>query len=187
MRCKFPVKLPSIKLIETSNPPCTTFLSSLAGPESGGDTLYLNAMAAYDRLSPIMQNFLEGLEAVHSGTRQNLLSGKTNLARRPGIETIHPVIRKHPVTGRKAIWVNVEYTTKIVGMRKPESDALLTFLFDHLHKGIDFQTRVKWEDGTVVVYDNRMVQHSVTLDYALGDGIKRHLVRVTPQGEVPTL
>ncbi|KAH7025654.1 uncharacterized protein B0I36DRAFT_375758 [Microdochium trichocladiopsis] len=169
------------------NPPCTTFLSSLAGPECGGDTLYLNAMTAYDRLSPVMQKFLETLEALHSGTRQNLLSGKTNLARRPGIDTVHPVIRKHPVTGRKAIWVNPEYTTKIIGMRKPESDMLLNFLFDHLHKGLDFQTRVAWEDGTVVVYDNRMVQHSVTLDYGLGNGVKRHLVRVTPQGETPSL
>ena len=142
-------------------------------------------MTAYDRLSPVMQSFLDTLEAIHSGTRQNLLSTQTNLSRRPAIDTIHPVVRKHPVTGRKAIWVNPEYTTKIVGMRKPESDVLLAFLFDHMHKGIDFQTRVKWEEGTVVVYDNRMVQHSVTLDYALGKDVKRHLVRVTPQGEVP--
>ena len=144
-------------------------------------------MEAYDRLSPTMQAFLETLQAVHSGTRQNLLSGKTNLARRPGIDTIHPVIRKHPVTGRKAIWVNFEYTTQIVGMRKPESDAILNFLFDHLHRGLDFQTRVRWEAGTVVVYDNRMTQHSVTLDYKLSEGVKRHLVRVTPQGETPSL
>lgn len=112
---------------------------------------------------------------------------KTNLARRPAIDTVHPVVRKHPVTGRKALWVNKEYTTKIVGMKKPESDAVLNFLFDHLHKGLDFQTRVKWEEGTVVAYDNRMVQHSITLDYPLGNGQKRHLVRVTPQAEKPSL
>ncbi|KIW01858.1 uncharacterized protein PV09_06707 [Verruconis gallopava] len=97
------------------------------------------------------------------------------------------LVRKHPVTGRKALWVNQEYTTKILGMRKAESDMSLNFLFDHIHRGLDFQTRAKWENGTVVVYDNRMVQHSVTLDYPLGNGAKRHLVRVTPQGEVPSL
>jgi sulfonate dioxygenase len=134
-----------------------------------------------------MQTFLESLTAVHSGKRQNLLSNKTNLARRPGIDTVHPVIRKHPITGRKCLWVNQEYTTHIVGLKKQESDALLNMLFDHIHKGLDFQTRAKWEKGSVVVYDNRMVQHSVTLDYPLGNGEKRHLVRVTPQGEEPSL
>ena len=64
---------------------------------------------------------------------------------------------------------------------------LLNFLYDHIHRGIDFQTRVKWEKGTVTVYDNRMVQHSVTMDYALGDGAIRHLVRATPQSERPAL
>ncbi|ETN44609.1 uncharacterized protein HMPREF1541_10279 [Cyphellophora europaea CBS 101466] len=169
------------------NPPGVTFLSSLSGPSCGGDTLYANTMTAYDRLSPTMQKFLETLEAVHSGTRQNLLSNKTNLVRRPGIDTIHPVVRKHPVTGRKALWVNQEYTTKIVGMKKAESDLLLNFLFDHIHRGLDFQTRARWENGTVVVYDNRMVQHSVTLDYPVGQGGRRHLVRVTPQAEPPSL
>lgn len=168
------------------NPPGVTFLSTLSGPECGGDTLYVNCMTAYDRLSPIMQNILEGLSAVHSGTRQNLLSNKTNLVRRPGIDTVHPVVRKHPVTGRKALWVNQEYTTKIVGMKKGESDTLLNFLFDHIHRGLDFQTRARWEEGTVVVYDNRMVQHSVTLDYPVGGGGRRHLVRVTPQAEQPS-
>ncbi|KAH8172501.1 lamB/YcsF family protein [Sarocladium implicatum] len=169
------------------NPPCTTFLSSLAGPQTGGDTLYLNAMTAYDRLSPTMQSLLEGLSALHSGTRQNLLSGKTNLARRPGIDTVHPVVRKHPVTGRKALWVNPEYTTKILGLRKGESDLLLNFLFDHMHKGLDFQTRVAWEDGTVVVYDNRMVQHSVTLDYGLENGVKRHLQKESANISMPSV
>lgn len=170
-------------LILHSNPPGTTFLSSLTGPECGGDTLYLNAMVAFERLSPKMQQFLEGLEAVHSGTRQNTVSNKANLVRRPAIDTVHPVVRKHPVTGRKALWVNPEYTTKIIGLKAEESDNILRFLFDHLQKGLDFHTRVRWEEDTVVVYDNRMVQHSVVLDYPLGGGGRRHLVRVTPQAE----
>ncbi|KAK9233718.1 hypothetical protein V1525DRAFT_415617 [Lipomyces kononenkoae] len=169
------------------NPPGTTFLSSLDGPECGGDTLYMNCMTAYDRLSPTMQRICENLQAVHSVARQARTASKTNINRREPIDTVHPVVRKHPVTGRKALWVNAEFTTEIVGLRKEESDALLTMLFDHMHKGLDFQTRVRWENGTVVVYDNRMVQHSVTMDYPIGDGTRRHLVRVTPQGEVPSI
>ena len=102
---------------------------------------------------------------------------ESSLARRHTIDTIHPVVRKYPITKRKALWVNKEHTAKITGMKKSESDMLLNFLYDHIHRGIDFQTRVKWGKGTVAVYDNRMVQHSVTMDYALGDGAIRHLVR----------
>ena len=107
------------------NPPCTTFLCSLTIPECGGDTLYVNCMTAYDRLSPPMQQFLEGLSAVHSGTAQSLLFAKSLLARRPTIDTVHPVVRKHPVTGHKALWVNKGHTAKIAGVKKPESDLLL--------------------------------------------------------------
>lgn len=124
---------------------------------------------------------------MHSGKAQSRLSLKSSVARRPTIDTIHPVVRKHPVTQRKALWVNHEHTDKVVGWKKAESDMLLNFLYDHIHRGLDFQTRVKWEKGTVVAYDNRMVQHSVTLDYDLRDGEIRHLVRVTPQGERPAL
>lgn len=144
-------------------------------------------MTAYDRLSPPFQQFFEGLSAVHSGTAQSLLMTKSMLGRRPTIDTLHPVVRRHPVTGRKAPWVNKGHTAGVAGVKKPESDMLLNFLYDHIHRGIDFQTRVKWEKGTVTVYDNRMVQHSVTMDYSLDDGATRHLVRVPPQGERPAL
>jgi sulfonate dioxygenase len=163
-----------------SNPPGTTFLCSLTVPKCGGDTLYLSAMEAFDRLSPIMQRFLEGLQALHVGINQYTIPSATNFVRRPPIDTVHPVVRRHPVTGRKALWVNPKYVTKILGLRKEESDNLLAFLFDHMQKGLDFHTRVKWEEDTVAVYDNRMVQHSALLDYPLEP---RHLIRVTPQAE----
>ncbi|KAF1850142.1 TauD-domain-containing protein [Cucurbitaria berberidis CBS 394.84] len=139
------------------NPPCTTFLSLLAGPECGGDTLFVNCMTAYDRLSPPMQQFLEGISAVHSGQTQALRLIDSHLARRPTIDTVHPVVRKHPVTGRKALWVNNNHKAEL------------------------------WEKGTVTVYDNRMVQHSVTLDYALDNDVIRHVFRLTPQRERPAL
>jgi len=170
-----------------SNPPGTTFLCVLAGPECGGDTLYMNAMVAYDRLSAPMKVFLEGLSAVHAGAAQTILASKTNIVRRPPLDSIHLVIRKHPVTGRKALWVNPSYTTKIVELKQEESDVVLKFLSDHIRQGLDFHTRVRWEEDSVVVYDNRMVQHSVVLDYPLGAAGRRHLLRVTPQAEQPSL
>jgi sulfonate dioxygenase len=163
------------------NPPGTTFLNSLAGPACGGDTLYVNCMTAYDRLSPLLQSFFSDLSALHSGAFQSAISAKTSFPRRPTIESVHPLVRQHPVTKRKALYVNHEYIEKIVGLKKVESDMILNFLYDHIHRGLDYQTRVRWEKGTVAVYDNRTVQHSVTLDYTLNDGAFRHLVRLTPQ------
>ncbi|KAL2851000.1 hypothetical protein BJY01DRAFT_233064 [Aspergillus pseudoustus] len=169
------------------NPPGTTFLCALTTPDCGGDTLYLNAMTAYDRLSEPMKKLIEGLSAVHEGTRQTVTAYKTNIVRREALDTVHPMVRTHPVTGRKALWVNPVYTTQIVGLKKEESDGILKILFDHIKTGLDFHTRVKWEDDTVAVYDNRMVMHSVVLDYPLGTTGRRHMLRVTPQGEKPAL
>ncbi len=144
-------------------------------------------MTAYDRLSEPMKKFLEGLSAVHAGTPQTVTAHKTNIVRRPALDTVHPVIRTHPVTGRKALWVSPVYVSHILGLKKEESDGILKILFDHIRTGLDFHTRVRWEEDTVVVYDNRMVMHSVTLDYPLGPNGRRHMFRITPQGEKPTL
>ncbi|KIX02484.1 uncharacterized protein Z518_08425 [Rhinocladiella mackenziei CBS 650.93] len=167
------------------NPPGTTFLCQLTTPEAGGDTLYLSAMEAYNRLSPPMQKFLESLSAVHDGKSQSQFFKKSNLHRREPIDGVHPLVRTHPVTGRKALYCSPGYTKKIVGLKKEESDNILQFLYDHLQKGQDFHARVRWEQDTVVVYDNRMVLHSVVLDYPLGHGSRRHLLRLTPQAERP--
>ncbi|KAJ9131792.1 TauD-domain-containing protein [Pleurostoma richardsiae] len=169
------------------NPPGTTFLACMTTPQSGGDTLYLNAMSAYDRLSEPMKKFLEGLTAIHEGTPQTAGARKSNIIRRPALDTVHPVIRKHPVTGRKGIFVTPTYVKKICELKQEESDAVLKMIFDHIKSGLDFHTRVKWEPGTIVLYDNRMVMHSVTLDYPLGEKVQRHMMRITPQGERPSL
>jgi sulfonate dioxygenase len=87
------------------------------------------------------------------------------------------------VTGEKAIFVNPQFSRRIVGFKKEESDFLLNFLYDHIAKGQDFQARVKWEAGTVVVWDNRVTAHSALLDWE--DGARRHLARITPQAEAP--
>ncbi len=190
-----------------AQPPGTTFLYVFDKPEVGGDTLFVDAAEAYRRLSPAFQERLHGLKAIHSGIEQaNFSRAKNGVVRREPVYNAHPLIRTHPVTGEKAIFVNpgcrcpiiasvsAESSTKanrnhtlvvreIVGLKKEESDALLKFLYDHLALGADFQARIKWEAGTVVVWDNRVTQHSALVDWKTGE--RRHLARITPQAERP--
>ncbi|KAI1653566.1 TauD-domain-containing protein [Daldinia decipiens] len=165
-------------------PPGTTFLYILDKPETGGDTLFVNAAEAYNRLSPLFQERLHGLKATHSGIEQaNASSARGGIRRREPVVNAHPIVRTHPATGEKALYVNPQFTRSIVGLKKEESDAILKFLYDHLAYGADFQARVKWEEGTVVVWDNRVTQHSALHDWKTGQ--RRHLARITPQAEQP--
>lgn len=153
-------------------PPGTTFLYILDGPTSGGDTLFANMALAYRRLSPEFQKRLHGLRAVHSGIEQvNASLSKGGIARRDPITSEHPIVRTHPVTGEKALYVNPQcestppfnkmfrtnsnetVTRYIVGFKKEESDFLLKFLYDHIALSQDLQCRVRWRPGTVVVWD----------------------------------
>lgn len=103
--------------------------------------------------------------------------------RRAPVSNIHPLIREHPATGEKALYVNPQFTRRIVGYKKEESDALLKFLFDHVAYGADFHARVKWAPGTVVVWDNRVTSHTAIVDWE--NGQRRHIARITPQAEKP--
>jgi sulfonate dioxygenase len=153
-------------------------------PAVGGDTLWASGYTAYDRLSPAFKKFIEGLEAVHSGLDQSnaaIRAGHT--VRRNPIETVHPVVRTHPVTGWKSLFVQPGFTRRIVGVSKRESEAILNFLFAHIAGGVDFQVRLKWEENTVAVWDNRTTFHNAVFDYF--DVGLRHGWRITPQGEVP--
>ncbi|KAF3921220.1 hypothetical protein ABW21_db0204546 [Orbilia brochopaga] len=165
-------------------PPGTTFLYLLDGPATGGDTLFANLAEAYRRLSPEFRKRLQGLRAVHSAHEQATASlSRGGIVRREPITSVHPVVREHPVTKEKALFVNPQFTRYIVGYKKEESDNLLKFLYDHVALGQDFQARVKWAPGTVVVWDNRVTFHSAILDWH--DGHRRHLARITPQAEAP--
>jgi sulfonate dioxygenase len=171
------------------NPPSTTFLFILDLPTkdgipSGGDTLFLSQVEAYERLSPSFQAFLSTLSAVHSGYEQaaDAQSAGGHVRRAP-VSNIHPVVRVHPVTGKKSLFVNEQFTRYIVGFKKEESDAILKFLFDHVAKSADLQVRVKWEWGTVVVWDNRVTAHSALHDFEGSE--RRHAVRITPRAERP--
>lgn len=165
-------------------PPGTTFFAVLEGPEAGGDTIFADTVEAYNRLSPDFQKRLEGLHVLHSSVRQATNSkGNGGIQRRKPVEHIHPLIRVHPATGQKALYVNRPFSTRIVELKQEESDYLLNFLYAHIELAQDLQLRAKWEPNTVVVWDNRRVVHLAIIDWDAP--VSRHAVRITPQAERP--
>ncbi|KAF7312515.1 Alpha-ketoglutarate-dependent taurine dioxygenase [Mycena indigotica] len=164
-------------------PPSTTSLKVITGPEYGGDTLWSSGYALYSSFSPGFQKYLEGLTALHSAVAQADGSRAAGLpVRREPIETIHPVVRVHPVTGWKSIYVNPGFTRRIIGLPKAESDAILQLLFHQIAQNPDFQVRFKWEHNDIAFWDNRVVTHSATFDFFPET---RHALRATPHGEKP--
>jgi taurine dioxygenase len=145
-------------------PPAISMLRIEVNPAGGGDTAFASMVQAYERLSEPMQAFLCGLEAVHAGDLPwRGVYGSTSPKDFP--VNVHPVVRTHPVTGRRVLYVNSGFTDKIKGLTRPESDALLHLLFDHIALGVEFQCRVRWEPNTVTLWDNRTVQHHASWDY----------------------
>lgn len=166
------------------NPPLGTSLYAQVIPASGGDTLWASLTAAHASLPAAFQAYLETLTAVHtweiSGWTEYLLrkdaSGEELRAARakyPPVE--HPVVRVHPVTGKKILYVNPTFTSHIKGLKRAQSDAILTQLFE-LARVPEFQARLRWQPGTLAVWDNRSTQH-----YAAGDFFPQHrkLHRIT--------
>ncbi|KAG9314624.1 TauD-domain-containing protein [Chiua virens] len=168
-------------------PPGLTTFFLLSQPSTGGDTLFTSQVSTLKKLSPSFVAFLRTLSAVHSGAEQANFSrsGKRGgIVRREPVENVHPLVRRHPVTGEEALYVNRQFTRRIVGLKREESETILKFLYDHIDKSGDLQARVKWEPGTVVLWDNRVTAHSAIVDY--GDSKeRRHGARITPQGERP--
>ncbi|KAG2023608.1 alpha-ketoglutarate-dependent taurine dioxygenase [Coprinopsis cinerea AmutBmut pab1-1] len=168
-------------------PPGLTTFFLLSAPPSGGDTLFTSQVSALRKLSPQFVAFLKTLKAVHSGFEQADFSrsGKRGATvRREPVEHIHPVVRKHPVTGEEALYVNRQFTRRIVGLKKEESEATLKLLYDHIDKSADNQARVRWTPNTIVLWDNRITAHSATVDFK-ERGQRRHGLRITPQAERP--
>ncbi|KAI9264204.1 hypothetical protein BDA99DRAFT_481422 [Phascolomyces articulosus] len=168
-------------------PSSLAFLKIDTLPSVGGDTLWASGYEAYDKLSPAWQKFVEGLEAVHSGDVHRETARVTGYPlRREAPDNTHPVVRVHPVTGWKSLYVQRGFTRRIVGFTKRESDAVLGFLFNHIETGIDFQVRFRWTEDAIAVWDNRVTYHAAIPDYiGLGNGGIRHGYRVTPTGERP--
>jgi len=166
-----------------SRPPMGSILRAAVAPEFGGDTMWSSMYAAYEALSDSMQRFLSGLRARHAGDFFNYLA-KDDAQRRALSQdngAVHPVIRTHPVTGRKAIFVNSTFTKAIEGMKPAESRALLAFLYEHVGQP-DFSVRFRWETDSIAMWDNRCTQHRVVRDRIEAH---RKMERVTIVGDVP--
>ena len=165
-------------------PPMVTILRMETVPPSGGDTLFASMYAAWERLSPPMQEFLLPLTARHESTHVYAgRYGKTEAESRDGSfpTAVHPVVRTHPVTGRKALYVNRGFTTRIVGLAPAESRAVLDFLFAH-QENVEFQCRFRWRPNSIAMWDNRCAQHFAVWDYYPN---VRHGFRVSVVGERP--
>ena len=171
-------------------PPAKTLLYAVDTPVAGGDTLYANLYAAYDALSEGMKTALKSLNAVHSATKsygpqatlKNHLENMTiiNDDQEPDTQ-IHPVICMHPVTKRPALWINPTYTIRFENMTQEESLPLLDYL-NQLIVNPRFCCRVRWEPGTLTLWDNRCTQHCATSDY---QGYRREMWRTTVAGQAP--
>ncbi|KAF9650698.1 TauD-domain-containing protein [Thelephora ganbajun] len=172
-----------------AQPPGLTTFFLVDQPPTGGDTLFSSQVITLKRLSPSFVAFLRTLKALHSGVEQANYSrsGKRGgVVRREPVENVHPLVRKHPVTGEEALYVNRQFTRRIVGLKREESDAILNLLYSHIEKSADSQVRLKWEPGTVVIWDNRITAHTAILDFDLPNmNWVRHGVRITPQAEQP--
>ena len=157
----------------TKVPPYAGILKAMDIPESGGNTMFLNAALAYEALSDNMKKFLSKLKAVHSivKTMNNEELLDSNSLKRfimmneklPPIE--HPIIRTHPETGKKLIFVNEIFTSHITGLNSNESDAILQFLYRHIHNP-NFQCRFIWQQNSIAFWDNQITQHYAVADYS---------------------
>jgi taurine dioxygenase len=166
-------------------PPSATLLLAREIPPYGGDTLFANQYLAYERLSPGMQRMLEPLRAVNTSAMADV--SKTREDRIAGApvqdhESVHPVVRTHPETGRRALYVNCAHTERFEGMTVEESRPLLQFLHGWQVRP-ELTCRFVWQVGSLALWDNRCTQHNPVNDY---HGHRRRLHRITLEGDVPT-
>jgi alpha-ketoglutarate-dependent taurine dioxygenase len=175
-----------VTFVET--PPLGSILNAIVIPDAGGDTLWADTNAAYEALSPPFKDLVDGLTAIHDGTAAfgKLLAqvGKGEWDGEEFTELVpveHPVVRTHPETGRRSLFVNPGFTQRIKGVSLKESTALLQFLYQHMSTP-EFVVRYRWEPGDLGFWDNRTTMHYAISDY--GDA-HRVIQRVTIKGDRP--
>ena len=169
-------------------PPMGTLLVAREVPPFGGDTLFANQYLAYETLSDGLKRLLQGLTAINASakadvtrTREDRMKSDPSSKRREDLTAEHPVVRTHPETGRKALYVNVAHTVRFSGMTEAESAPLLDYLFAHQVKP-EFTCRFSWRVGSLAFWDNRAAQHNPVNDY---QGYRRVMHRITLAGDRP--
>jgi taurine dioxygenase len=170
------------------HPPMGTMLVAREVPPYGGDTLFANMYLAYEALPPGMRQMLDGLVAVNSSAKADVTKtredrirdGARSDAQREYIAE-HPVVRTHPETGRKALYINGGHTVRFKDMSEAESAPLLQYLFTHQQRP-EFTCRFRWKVGSLAFWDNRCAQHNPVNDY---HGWRRVMHRVTLAGDRP--
>jgi taurine dioxygenase len=172
-------------------PDLGTLLYAVEVPQAGGDTMFTNTYLAFEALSPAMQQMLDGLigvfnsDKLYAGGRAAQINqldamGKA-VIQTETFEAEHPIVRTHPETGRKALYVSRAHTLRFKGMTEEESTPLINYLSDHAVRP-EFQCRLRWQPGTLAIWDNRCTQHFALNDYP---GKRRHMHRVTIEGDRP--
>lgn len=173
-------------------PPLCVAMRALAVPRFGGDTAFSNAYLIYEDLSDGLKKLLDGLQVLYSGkdiwSKNAKLDPDKRLRLREShsfsdaeLENIHPAVRRHPVTGRKALYVTSAYFKRFIGWSEDESRALLNYL-QGLAQRAEYQCRVRWQQDTLLVWDNRFLLHRGVHDFK---NERRHLIRTTVIGERP--
>jgi taurine dioxygenase len=169
-----------------TRPPMASLLYALEIPPYGGDTLFANQYQAYETLSDGLRAVLDGLTAINSSTKADASRTREERLKDAGVETKvlvgeHPVVRTHPETGRRALYVNIGHTTHFKGWTEEESRPLLEYLWRHQVRP-EFTCRFRWQPGSIAFWDNRCVQHNAVNDY---QGFRRLMHRVTLAGDTP--
>jgi taurine dioxygenase len=169
-------------------PPMATMLIAREIPPQGGDTMFANGYVAYETLSEGMRRMLAPLTAVHSSARADISRTREDRLREnamegapPDFEAEHPVVRRHPETGRAALYVNPAHTVRFSGMSEEESEPLLDYLYRHQTRP-EFTCRFSWSVNAIALWDNRCTLHFPINDY---HGYRRLMHRVTLAGDVP--
>lgn len=167
-------------------PPMASMLYAIELPPNGGDTLWANMYLGYEGLSAGMRRMLDGLNVVHSGAKSykrsaDLRSMRTMTDERAEAETLHPAVRTHPETGRKALFTNPGYATRFEDMTVEESEPLMDWLNAQAVRP-EHCIRFRWSPGTLALWDNRCLLHWALNDYA---GWRREMHRITIEGEQP--
>ncbi|WP_437853467.1 TauD/TfdA dioxygenase family protein [Sorangium sp. So ce363] len=172
-----------IDITFVANPNRYSILRGVEIPPYGGDTLWSNLECAYDGLSPTIKALVDGLQAVHRTSSYD--SGEPRPGRKAAgpFAALHPLVRVHPRTGRKSLFVNPGTTSHIVGLRERESQALLDMLADEVTRP-EYAVRFRWTPNAIAVWDNQATAHAGPIDYAHFD-LPRVVRRITVAGELP--